>query len=161
MPGLEVGIALVVEVVDEPGDAPQLLVLAELGARRRAPPVSTREHVLAQRVDSVHSHTSCQASSRVGMRAVYVVREIDRTRRDYETRVGVTRVLHPTGVHPNAKYGKEGSALISVIIAVLFAALVYALCLALGLPAIVGLIAAILVLLAGIPTGGYGVGRRF
>ena len=43
--------------------------------------------------------------------------------------------------------------MISVIIAVLFAALVYALCLALGLPAIVGLIAAILVLLAGIPTG--------
>ena len=51
--------------------------------------------------------------------------------------------------------------MISVIIAVLFAALVYALCLALGLPAIVGLIAAILVLLAGIPTGGYGIGRRF
>jgi hypothetical protein len=48
-----------------------------------------------------------------------------------------------------------------VIIAVLFAALVYALCLALGLPSIVGLIAAILVLLAGIPSGGYGFGRRF
>ena len=58
------------------------------------------------------------------------------------------------------KVRKEGSALISVIIAVLLAALVYALCLALGLPAIVGLIAAILVLLAGIPTGGYGIGRR-
>jgi hypothetical protein len=56
--------------------------------------------------------------------------------------------------------GKEGSALISVLIAVLFAALVYALCLALGLPSIVGLIAAILVLLGGIPTGGYGIGRR-
>jgi high-affinity Fe2+/Pb2+ permease len=63
-------------------------------------------------------------------------------------------------MHPNANDGKEGSALIGVIIAVLFAALVYALCLALGLPAIVGLIAAILVLLAGIPTGGYGIGRR-
>jgi hypothetical protein len=61
----------------------------------------------------------------------------------------------------NYESGKEGSALISVIIAVLFAALVYALCLALGLPAIVGLIAAILVLLAGIPTRGYGIGRRF
>jgi hypothetical protein len=61
----------------------------------------------------------------------------------------------------NDEIGKEGSALISVIIAVLFAALVYALCLALGLPAIVGLIAAILVLLAGIPTGGYGIGRRW
>jgi hypothetical protein len=51
--------------------------------------------------------------------------------------------------------------MIGVIIAVLFAALVYALCVALGLPAIVGLIAAIFVLLAGIPTGGYGIGRRF
>jgi hypothetical protein len=56
---------------------------------------------------------------------------------------------------------KEGSALIGILIAVLFAALVYALCLALGLPAIVGLIAAILVLLAGIPSGGYGLGRRW
>jgi hypothetical protein len=43
---------------------------------------------------------------------------------------------------------------------VLLAAVVYALCVALGLPAIVGIIAAILVLLAGIPTGGYGFGRR-
>jgi hypothetical protein len=51
--------------------------------------------------------------------------------------------------------------MIGVIIAILFAALVYALCVALGLPAIVGLVAAILVLLAGIPTGGYGIGRRF
>jgi hypothetical protein len=51
--------------------------------------------------------------------------------------------------------------MIGIIIAVLFAALVYALCLAVGLPSIVGLIAAILVLLAGIPSGGYGIGRRF
>ena len=51
--------------------------------------------------------------------------------------------------------------MIGVIIAILFAALVYALCVALGLPAIVGLVAAILVLLAGIPSGGYGLGRRF
>lgn len=50
--------------------------------------------------------------------------------------------------------------MIGVVIAVLVAALVYALCEALGLPAIVGLVAAILVLLAGIPTGGYGFGRR-
>jgi hypothetical protein len=50
---------------------------------------------------------------------------------------------------------------IGVLIAVIFAAIVYALCLALGLPAIVGLIAAILVLLAGIPSGGYGLGRRW
>jgi hypothetical protein len=51
--------------------------------------------------------------------------------------------------------------MIGIILAVLFAALVYAICVALGLPAIVGIIAAILVLLAGIPTGGYGLGNRF
>jgi hypothetical protein len=50
---------------------------------------------------------------------------------------------------------------IGILIAVLFAALVYAICLALGLPAIVGIIAAVLVLLAGVPTGGYGLGNRF
>jgi hypothetical protein len=43
----------------------------------------------------------------------------------------------------------------------LLAALVYALCVALGLPSIVAIIAAILVLLAGIPTGGYGIGGRW
>ena len=51
--------------------------------------------------------------------------------------------------------------MIGIVIAVLFAALVYAICLALGLPAIVGVVAAILVLLAGIPSGGYGLGGRF
>ncbi len=51
--------------------------------------------------------------------------------------------------------------MIGIILAVLFAALVYAVCVALGLPAIVGIVAAILVLLAGIPTGGYGLGGRF
>jgi hypothetical protein len=50
---------------------------------------------------------------------------------------------------------------IGILIAVLLAALVYILCGALGLPAIVCIIAAILVLLAGIPTGGYGIGGRF
>ena len=51
--------------------------------------------------------------------------------------------------------------MIGVVIVVLVAALVYALCVALGLPAIVGLVAAILVLLAGIPSGGgYRFGRR-
>jgi hypothetical protein len=44
---------------------------------------------------------------------------------------------------------------------VLLAALVYALCVALGLPAIVAIVAAILVLLAGIPSGGYGMGSRW
>ena len=51
--------------------------------------------------------------------------------------------------------------MIGVLIAVLLAALVYAICVAVGLPAIVGIVAAILVLLAGIPSGGYGLGRRF
>jgi hypothetical protein len=50
--------------------------------------------------------------------------------------------------------------MIGLVVAVLVAALVYALCVALGLPAIVGIVAAILVLLAGIPTGGYRFGRR-
>lgn len=51
--------------------------------------------------------------------------------------------------------------MIGIIVAILVAALVYWLCLALGLPAVVGIIAAILVLLGGIPTGGYGFGSRF
>ena len=51
--------------------------------------------------------------------------------------------------------------MVGVIIAVLVAALVYLLCGMLGLPPIVAIIAAILVLLAGIPSGGYGMGSRF
>ena len=55
--------------------------------------------------------------------------------------------------------------MIGIVIAILLAALVYWLCRALGLPAIVGIVAAILVLLAGVGTGGYGYrgwgGRRF
>lgn len=51
--------------------------------------------------------------------------------------------------------------MIGVLIAVLLAALVYFLCVAIGLPAIVAIIAAVLVLLAGIPSGGYGLGGRF
>jgi hypothetical protein len=47
--------------------------------------------------------------------------------------------------------------MIGVLIAILIAALVYWLCLALGLPAIVGIVAAILVLISGIGTGGYGL----
>jgi hypothetical protein len=49
------------------------------------------------------------------------------------------------------------STMIGVLIAVLIAALVYWLCLALGLPAIVGIVAAILVLISGVGTGGYGM----
>jgi uncharacterized membrane protein len=51
--------------------------------------------------------------------------------------------------------------MIGILIAVLLAALVYFLCTALGLPAIVAIVAAVLVLLAGIPSGGYGLGTRF
>jgi hypothetical protein len=56
---------------------------------------------------------------------------------------------------------EKGLEVIGILIAVLLAALVYALCVALGLPAIVAIIAAVLVLLAGIPSGGYGLGTRF
>jgi len=50
--------------------------------------------------------------------------------------------------------------MIGILIAVLLAAVVYAICVVLGLPAIVAIIAAVLVLLSGIGTGGYGYGRR-
>ena len=51
--------------------------------------------------------------------------------------------------------------MIGILIAVLLAAVVYFICVALGLPGIVAIIAAILVLLAGIPSGGYGLGGRW
>jgi hypothetical protein len=50
--------------------------------------------------------------------------------------------------------------MIGILIAILLAALVYWVSLAIGLPAIVAIIAAVLVLLSGIGTGGYGYGRR-
>ena len=50
--------------------------------------------------------------------------------------------------------------MVGPIIAVLVAALVFALCVALELPTIVGVVAAILVLLTRIPAGGYGIGGR-
>ena len=50
--------------------------------------------------------------------------------------------------------------MLGILIAVLFAALAYVAFVALGLPSIVGLVAAILVLIAGIPSDGYGVGAR-
>jgi hypothetical protein len=54
--------------------------------------------------------------------------------------------------------------MIGILIAVLLAALVYWVCLALRLPSTVALVAAILVLLAGFSSGGYGLrgwgGRR-
>jgi hypothetical protein len=48
--------------------------------------------------------------------------------------------------------------MIQLLIAILVAALVYWLCLALGLPAIVGIVAAILVLIGGVGTGGLRMG---
>jgi hypothetical protein len=50
--------------------------------------------------------------------------------------------------------------MIGILIAVLLAAVVYWVCLVLGLPAIIAIIAAVLVLLSGVGTGGYGYGRR-
>jgi hypothetical protein len=49
--------------------------------------------------------------------------------------------------------------MISILVTVLLAALVVVVCTALGLPAIVGIAAAILVLLAGVP-GGVQASRR-
>ena len=62
-------------------------------------------------------------------------------------------------VHPP----ERSTSVIGIVIAILVAALVYWLCLVLGLPSIVGIIAAILVLLGGVGSGGYGMraGRRW
>jgi hypothetical protein len=68
---------------------------------------------------------------------------------------------HVWGWEQQKSYPEEGVDVIGILIAVLIAALVWAICVALGLPAIVGIVAAILVLLAGIPSGGYGLGSRF
>jgi hypothetical protein len=54
-----------------------------------------------------------------------------------------------------------GEEMIGILIAIVLAAVAYWICLALGLPAIVALIAAVLVLLSGVPTGGYGLGSRW
>ena len=51
--------------------------------------------------------------------------------------------------------------MIGIIIALIVAAIVYWIAGALGLPSPIPLIAAILVLLGGIPSGGYGLGSRF
>ena len=46
------------------------------------------------------------------------------------------------------------------LIAIVVAAVVFWLCSALGLPYVVGVVAAVVVLVTGIPTGGYGFGGR-
>jgi hypothetical protein len=58
-----------------------------------------------------------------------------------------------------SRAGGNPGSMIGILIAVLIAALVYWLCLALGLPAIVGIVAAVLVLIGGVGTGGYGLRR--
>ena len=50
--------------------------------------------------------------------------------------------------------------LFGTLIAIVVAAVVFWLCSALGLPYVVGVVAAVLVLVTGIPTGGYGFGGR-
>ncbi len=50
--------------------------------------------------------------------------------------------------------------MIGILIAIILAAIVYWICVALGLPAIIGIVAALLVLISGIGTGGYGIGAR-
>jgi uncharacterized protein YacL len=76
---------------------------------------------------------------------------------------GITRTAAATehGSRPGNNKREGVRKMIGILIAVLVAALVWAICVALGLPAIVGIVAAILVLLAGIPSGGYGLGNRF
>jgi len=51
--------------------------------------------------------------------------------------------------------------IVGILITLLIAAVAYLLLVALGLPSIVGIIAAILILIAGIPSGGFGMGGRF
>lgn len=51
--------------------------------------------------------------------------------------------------------------MIGLVIALLVAALAYVLLVALTGSAILGIIAAILILLAGVPSGGFGFGGRF
>jgi Na+/proline symporter len=55
---------------------------------------------------------------------------------------------------------EEGS-MIGLLITILVAALAYLLLVAITGSSIVGIVAAILILVAGIPTGGFGFGGRF
>ena len=51
--------------------------------------------------------------------------------------------------------------MVGILIAVLIAALVYLLLVAITGSTILGLVAAILILIAGIPSGGFGLGARY
>jgi hypothetical protein len=89
----------------------------------------------------------------------------------FETFVPATgTVIARTGHQPSSDFAAPGRTrrnhlrrgkMIGILIAIVLAALAYWVCVALGLPAIVALIAAVLVLFAGVPTGGYGFGSRF
>jgi hypothetical protein len=50
--------------------------------------------------------------------------------------------------------------MLGLVIAIVLAALAYAFCSALGLPSLVALVAAILVLIAAAPSGAWGLGGR-
>ena len=56
---------------------------------------------------------------------------------------------------------KEEGNMIGLLITLLVAALAYVLLVAITGSAIVGIVAAILILIAGIPSGGFGYGSRF
>jgi hypothetical protein len=51
--------------------------------------------------------------------------------------------------------------IVGILITLVVAAVAYLLLVALGLPTIVGIIAAVLILIAGISSGGFGLGGRF
>lgn len=51
--------------------------------------------------------------------------------------------------------------MIGILIAIVLAAIAYWIIVAVGLPVWLGIIAALLVLFAGVPTGGYGLGTRW
>jgi CBS-domain-containing membrane protein len=72
-----------------------------------------------------------------------------------------TWTVYVTRRKGRTSHRKEGGSLIGIVIAILVSAVVFWLCSAIGLPYIVAVVAAILVLVAGIPTGGYGFGGRF
>jgi hypothetical protein len=52
-------------------------------------------------------------------------------------------------------------SIVGILITVVIAAVAYLILVALGLPSIVGIIAAVLILIAGITSGGFGLGARF
>lgn len=60
---------------------------------------------------------------------------------------------------PLAASRVEANKVVRLFVGILLAALAYWLCVVLGLPTVVGIIAAILVLIACVPAAGYGLRR--